>query len=155
MRDRPVIHSSISSIYGDLQSLISSFEIKKREFALKSCSKQCFVYLGRSVCYRGPLPCAVPGRCPLRMLGLDSYTNGFSCSVHPHKLLSIQTRMTSKTTHHPLEKDTKTQNLLKSPPDQYDTCRDRICTQKTVVYTAKTIHVWGHLRFPSWYQIQI
>lgn len=60
--------------------------------------------LDRSVCCRLPPPCAVPGRCLLHRLGLDSYTSGSSCSVRPRRLLSILTRMTNKTTCHPLGK---------------------------------------------------
>lgn len=59
-------------------------------------------FLDRSVCCRVPPLCAVLGRCPLHRLGLDSYTSGFSCSVHHRRLLSILTRMTNKTTYHPL-----------------------------------------------------
>jgi hypothetical protein len=74
-------------------------------------------YLGRAVCCRVPLPCAAPGRCPLHKLGQDSCMSGSSCSAHHHMWLSILTRMTSKTTCHPLGRDTKS-HTLESKPDR-------------------------------------
>lgn len=62
---------------------------------------------GRAACCRAPPPCVALGRCPRRRLGLGLCRSGSSCSAHRHTLPSILTRRTSKTTHHPLGKDTK------------------------------------------------
>lgn len=57
---------------------------------------------GRAACCRVPLPCAAPGRCPLRRRGLGLCTSVSSCSVHLHTSPSTLTRTTSRTTCHPL-----------------------------------------------------
>ena len=98
----------LSWSYRDVVSSFHHLYIRKR-VSLPCClhGPGRGTYRGRAACCREPLPCAGPGRCRLRRRGLGLCTSGSSCNVHLHRSLSTLTRRTSKTTRHPLGRDTK------------------------------------------------
>lgn len=63
-----------------------------------------WLYLGRAVCCRVPPQCAAQGRCPLRRLGPGLCMSESSCNALLHTLLSTWTKMTNKTSLHPLKR---------------------------------------------------
>lgn len=61
-------------------------------------------YLDRAVCCRVPPQCAGQGRYPLRTLALGWCRSVFSCNALLHTSLSTLTKMTNKTSLHPLKR---------------------------------------------------